>query len=142
MVPVLQQDLENGLDVCWYSPWIQHEMPFCNTPHKCFSAFQLATNDHTHNYHWVIQSATIQALTCQLKRKCFTHFVICREIFVPRKVGRSFQGKKIHAYPTKMTEIQLEDAKLTSLLLLSALQSQPEPPFCTCQILPLEREEK
>lgn len=69
MVPVLQQDLENGLDVCWYSSWIQHEMPFCNTPHKCFSAFQLAKNDRTHNYHWVIQPATIQALTCHLKRK-------------------------------------------------------------------------
>lgn len=36
----------------------------------------------------------------------------------------------------------LEDTKLTSLLLLSALQSQPAPPFCTCQIPPLEREKE
>lgn len=93
---MLQQDLEDGLGVCSSSSWIQHKMPFCNTAHKCFSAFQLVKTHRTANYHWVIQSAIVQALTCHLKRKeSALYFTICREIFVPRKVGSSFQIKTL-----------------------------------------------
>lgn len=70
-------------------------MPFCNTHHKCFSTFLLAKNPCAANYHEVIQGGTIQALTCHLKRKeSALHFIICRENFLPRKFGNSFQMRK------------------------------------------------
>jgi len=118
-------------------------MPFCNTPRKWFSAFQLSKNHHTANYHKVIQTATIQALTCPLRRKeSALRFIICRGSLYLGKLEGTSKEKINHPSPTEITEIQLEDAKLTSLLLLSALQSQLAPPFCTCQIPPLKRKKK
>jgi len=59
----------------------------------------------------------------------------------PKENGKTKPTKQ-KQLKKKITEIQLENPRLTSLLLLSAPQSQPAPPFCTSQILPLKKRRK
>lgn len=142
MALVLQQGPENRLDVCFSSSSIQYNI---------FSATHLSNaSQHFSLLIPITQPIITSQLTSNsishspsphllLKRKSALHFSTGRDTLESGKVGSSSQ-RRMEKDKTKITEIQLENAKLTSLLLPSALQSQPAPPFCTCQIPPLGKE--
>lgn len=145
MALVLQQGPENRLDVCFSSSWVQYKIFSATHLTNAFQHFsllipitqpiitsQLTSNSISHS----------PSLHLQLMRKgSALHFSTGRDILESGKVGRSSQ-RRMEKDETKIIEIQLENAKLTSLLLLSALRSQPAPPFCTCQIPPLGKEKQ